>query len=46
MFKANKVDKEYDNIREIIINNKEKLKDIIFNKCIIINEVLYYKNRL
>ena len=43
---ANKVDKEYNNIREIIINDKKKLKDIIFNKCVITNEILYYKIRL
>ena len=43
---TNKVDNECNNIREIIINNKEKLRNIILNKCVIINEVLFYKNRL
>ena len=43
---TNKIDKEYNNIREAIVNDKKKLKDIIFNKCAIINEILYYKNRL
>ena len=46
MFKANKVDDEYNDIREIIINDKKKLKDIIFNKYVITNEIFYYKNRL
>ena len=46
MFKANKVDKKYGNIREKIINDKKKLRDIIFNKYVITNEILYYKNRL
>ena len=46
MFKVNKVDKEYNEIREIIIDDKKKLKDITFNKCVIINDILYYKNRL
>ena len=46
MFKANKVDNEYNNIREIIINDKKKLRDITFNKCVIINEILFHKNRL
>ena len=46
MFKANKVDNEYNEIREIIINDKKKLRNIIFNKCVIINDILYYKNRL
>ena len=46
VFEANKVDKEYNNIREIIINNKDKLRDITFNKCVITKEILYYKNRL
>ena len=40
---TNKVDEEYNNIREIIINNKNKLRDIIFDKCVITNEVFYYK---
>ena len=46
MFETNKVDNEYNEIREIIINDKKKLKDIIFNKCVIINDIFYYKNRL
>ena len=46
MFKANKIDNDYNEIRETIINNKKKLKNITFNKCAIINEALYYKNRL
>ena len=46
MFEANKIDNKYNEIRKIIINNKKKLKDIIFNKCVIINDILYYKNRL
>ena len=46
MFKANKVDDLCNDIREIIINDKEKLKNIIFDKCVIMNEVLFHKNRL
>ena len=46
MFKTNKINQEYDNIREVIINDKNKLKDITFNKCAITNEILYYKDRL
>ena len=46
VFEANKVDNKYNEIRETIINNKKKLKDIIFNKCVIINDIFYYKNRL
>ena len=46
MFKANKIDDECNEICEIIIDNKKKLRDIIFNKYVIINEILYYKNRL
>ena len=46
MFKTNKIDNDYNEIREIIIVNKKKLKDIIFNKCVIMNETLYHKNRL
>ena len=42
----NKIDNEYNEICEIIINGKKKLKDIIFNKCVIINDIFYYKNRL
>ena len=46
MFKINKIDNEYNEIREIIINNKKKLRNIIFNKCAITNDILYHKNRL
>ena len=46
MFEANKVDNEYNEICETIINDKKKLKDITFNKYVIINDILYYKNRL
>ena len=46
MFEINKIDNEYNEIREIIINDKKKLKNITFNKCVIINDILYYKNRL
>ena len=46
IFETNKIDNEYNEIREIIINDKKKLKDIILNKCVIINDILYYKNRL
>ena len=46
MFKVNKVDNEYNEIYEIIIDGKKKLKGIIFNKCVIINDIFYYKNRL
>ena len=46
MFKANKVDNEYNEIHETIINNKKKLRDITFNKCVITNDILYHKNRL
>ena len=46
MLKINKIDKKYNNIREIIIINKKKFKNIIFNKCVIANEFFYYKTRL
>ena len=46
MFKTNKIDDKCNEIREIIINDKKKLKDITFNKCAITNEILYHKNRL
>ena len=46
IFETNKVDEKYNDIRETIINDKNKLKDIIFNKCVITNETLYYKDRL
>ena len=42
----NKVDDKCNEIREAIINDKKKLKDITFNKCVIINEIFYHKNRL
>ena len=45
MFEANKINNEYNKIRETIINNNKKLRNIIFNKCVIINDVLCYKNR-
>ena len=46
MFKANKINNEYNEIREIIINGKKKLRNIIFNEYVIINDILYYKNYL
>ena len=46
MFEAKKIDNEYNKIRETIINNKKKLKNITFNKCAITNDIFYYKNRL
>ena len=46
MFKANKVDNEYNEIREIIIDNNKKLRSITFNKCIITNDIFYYNDRL
>ena len=46
IFKINKINKECDDIREIIINDKNKLKGITLNKCAITNDILYYKNRL
>ena len=46
MFETNKIDNEYNEIREIIINNKKKLKNITLNKCVITNDILYHKNRL
>ena len=46
VFETNKIDEEYNNIREIIINEKNKLRDITFNKRVITNEMLYYKDRL
>ena len=46
MFEANKVDDECNEIREIIINDKKKLRDITLNKCAITNDIFYYKNRL
>ena len=46
MFEANKINNEYNKIYEAIINDKEKLKNITFNKCIIANDILYHKNRL
>ena len=44
--KINRIDKKYSEIYNAIINNKEKLQDIILAKYFINNEVLYYKNRL
>ena len=46
MFEANKIDNKCNEIREIIINNNRKLRNITFNKCFIINDIFYYKNRL
>ena len=43
---VNKVDNECNDIREAIIDDKEKLRNIIFNKCAITDGVLYHKNRL
>ena len=46
MFEANKVDNEYNEIRKTIIDDKKNLRSIIFNKCVIINDIFYYKDRL
>ena len=46
VFEANKIDNEYNKIREMIINNKKKLRNIIFNKYVITNNIFYYKNCL
>ena len=46
MFEVNKIDQEYNEIREIIINKKNKLRDITLNKYVITNDILYYKDRL
>ena len=46
MFEANKVDDECNEIREAIIDDKEKLRDITLNKCAIMNNILYHKDRL
>ena len=46
MFETNKVDNKYNEIREIIINDKKKLKDITFDKSVIINDSFYHKNCL
>ena len=46
MFETNKIDNEYNEIREAIIDDKKKLKNIILNKCAITNDILYHKNRL
>ena len=43
---TNKTNEKCDDIREIIIIGKNKLRDITLNKYVIINDVLYYKNRL
>ena len=40
---TNKDDEKCDNIRETIINDKKKLRNITSNKCVIINEILYHK---
>ena len=46
VFETNKVDQECDEIREIIINKKNKLRDITLNKCVITKNILYHKDRL
>ena len=46
VFKANKVDDECNEICETIIDDKKKLRGITLNKCVIINEILYHKDRL
>ena len=46
IFEINKADEECDDIREAIINEKNKLKGITLSKCVIINDILYHKNRL
>ena len=46
MFKTNKVNNKYNEIRETIINDKKKLRNIAFNKCVIINDIFYYKDYL
>ena len=46
MFEANKIDQECDEIRETIINEKNKLKGITLNKCVITKNILYHKDRL
>ena len=46
MFKMNKINNDYNEIREAIINNNKKLRNIIFNKCVIMNEAFYHKDRL
>ena len=46
MFETNKVDQECDKIREIIINERNKLKGITLNKCVITKDILYHKDRL
>ena len=42
MLKINKLNKKYNNIREMNIINKKKFKNIIFNKYVIINEIFYH----
>ena len=46
MSEINKVDNLCNDIRETIIDDKEKLRDIILDKCVIINEILFHKDRL
>ena len=46
VFEANKVDQECDEIRETIINKKNKLRGITLNKCVITKNILYHKDRL
>ena len=40
MFEINKFENEYNEIRNVIINDEKKFKNIIFNKCVITNEIL------
>ena len=42
----NIINEKYFDIHNIIIKKKMKLRDIIFVKCLIIDDVFYYKNRL
>ena len=43
---VNRDNEFYIEVRDIIINNLFKYKDIIFSKCAIYNGVLFYLNRL
>ena len=40
------MNKFYNEIYKIIVEGKNRLRGVMLNKCIIKNEVLYYKNRL
>ena len=46
MIEINFVNEKYIKICEIINDDKEKLKDITFNKYFIMNDILYHKNHL